>query len=79
MSAHSAIQNLQARMSQDIVGQEKVLERIVIGLLANGNLLVEGLPGRAAVMVLGAGDIEDVREELCGQIARRAPRIVPGA
>ena len=41
--------------------------------------VVEGLPGRAAVMVLGAGDIEDVREELCGQIARRAVHGVPRA
>ena len=47
MNAHSAIMDLQARMSRDIVGQETVLERIVIGLLANGNLLVEGLPGLA--------------------------------
>jgi len=29
------------------VGQGHILERIVIGLLANGNLLVEGLPGLA--------------------------------
>jgi MoxR-like ATPase len=34
-------------MSQDIVGQEHILERLIIGLLANGNLLVEGLPGLA--------------------------------
>ena len=34
-------------MSQDIVGQAHILERIIIGLLANGNLLVEGLPGLA--------------------------------
>ncbi len=34
-------------MSQDIVGQEHILERLLIGLLANGNLLVEGLPGLA--------------------------------
>ncbi len=47
MSAREAIKELQSRMSKDIVGQEHVLERIVIGLLANGNLLVEGLPGLA--------------------------------
>jgi MoxR-like ATPase len=34
-------------MSQNIVGQEHILERLLIGLLANGNLLVEGLPGLA--------------------------------
>ncbi|WP_254694152.1 AAA family ATPase [Sulfitobacter sp. SK012] len=36
-----------ARMRASIIGQERVVERLVIGLLANGNLLVEGLPGLA--------------------------------
>ncbi len=39
--------------------------------------VIEGLPGRAAVMVLGAGDIEDVREDLCAQLARRTSGGVP--
>ncbi len=50
MSTHpprEAILDLKARMSRDIVGQEHILERLLIGLLANGNLLVEGLPGLA--------------------------------
>jgi MoxR-like ATPase len=34
-------------MNQDIIGQERVVERIVIALLANGNVLLEGLPGLA--------------------------------
>ena len=47
MTTRDAILDLKSRMSQDIVGQEHILERILIGLLANGNLLVEGLPGLA--------------------------------
>ncbi len=47
MTPRDAILDLKARMSQDIVGQEHILERLLIGLLANGNLLVEGLPGLA--------------------------------
>jgi MoxR-like ATPase len=47
MSTRETILDLKSRMSQDIVGQEHILERIIIGLLANGNLLVEGLPGLA--------------------------------
>ena len=47
MTTRDVILDLQSRMSQDIVGQEQILERIIIGLLANGNLLVEGLPGLA--------------------------------
>ena len=32
---------------ESIIGQEQIVERLLIGLLANGNLLVEGLPGLA--------------------------------
>ena len=47
MTPRDVILALKARMSQDIVGQEHILERLLIGLLANGNLLVEGLLGLA--------------------------------
>ena len=47
LSAHEQIVELKARMARSIIGQEDVIERLVIGLLANGNLLVEGLPGLA--------------------------------
>ena len=47
MSARKSISDLQARMAESIIGQEAVVERLIIGLLANGNLLVEGLPGLA--------------------------------
>ncbi len=48
MSARERIQELQARIGRSIVGQEHMVERLLIGLLANGNLLVEGLPGRSS-------------------------------
>jgi len=32
-------------MGRSIIGQESIIERLLIGLLANGNLLIEGLPG----------------------------------
>jgi MoxR-like ATPase len=47
MAARETIFDLKERMSRDIIGQEHIVERILIGLLANGNLLVEGLPGLA--------------------------------
>lgn len=46
-SPHEAILDLQNRVNQDIIGQERVVERLVIALLANGNVLLEGLPGLA--------------------------------
>jgi MoxR-like ATPase len=54
MSAHEQIRNLIARMEKSIIGQQAVVERIIIGLLANGNLLVEGLPGLAKTRAIKA-------------------------
>ncbi|GAB4514012.1 MAG: AAA family ATPase [Roseibium sp.] len=45
---------LKTRMQQSIIGQEAVIDRLVIGLLANGNLLVEGLPGLAKTRAIKA-------------------------
>jgi len=47
MSARDQILDLKQRMARSIIGQEAIIERLLIGLLANGNLLVEGLPGLA--------------------------------
>ncbi|GJL81241.1 MAG: ATPase [marine bacterium B5-7] len=47
MSPVETVLELKARMSQSIIGQEDIIENLLIGLLANGNLLVEGLPGLA--------------------------------
>jgi len=45
--ARAAILDLQARVNRDIIGQDRVVERLIIALLANGNVLLEGLPGLA--------------------------------
>ena len=47
MTAREAINVLLDRMNHAVIGQERIVERLVIGLLANGNILVEGLPGLA--------------------------------
>ena len=47
MSAREQILALQERMAQSIIGQAQVVERILLTLLCNGNLLLEGLPGLA--------------------------------
>jgi MoxR-like ATPase len=41
-------------MQDSIIGQQAVVERLIIGLLANGNLLVEGLPGLAKTRAIKA-------------------------
>jgi len=47
MSARDDVLQLKARMGESIVGQERMIERLLLGLLADGHLLVEGLPGLA--------------------------------
>ena len=54
MNARNEILELKRRMGKSIIGQDAVVERIVIGLLANGNLLVEGLPGLAKTRAIKA-------------------------
>ncbi len=48
--------NLQENLSKSILGQEHLIERLLIALLADGHLLVEGAPGLAktrAIKTLG--------------------------
>jgi len=47
MSTLDSVRTLQAKMGESIIGQESVIEQLIIGLLANGNILMEGLPGLA--------------------------------
>jgi len=47
MTSRASILELQKQISKTVLGQEAMIERLLIGLLANGNLLVEGLPGLA--------------------------------
>jgi len=54
MTTHESIQILQQKMNTAIIGQEHIVERLIIGLLANGNLLVEGLPGLAKTRAVRA-------------------------
>lgn len=53
-----AIQQLKARISEQIIGQDILVERMLIALLADGHILVEGAPGLAktrAINVLSKG------------------------
>jgi MoxR-like ATPase len=45
--AQDAFNELRTRLARSIVGQHALIERLLIGLLTNGHLLVEGLPGLA--------------------------------
>jgi MoxR-like ATPase len=54
MTPREQIEELRTRMGKAIIGQREVIERLLIGLLANGNLLVEGLPGLAKTRAIKA-------------------------
>ncbi|GHB32668.1 AAA family ATPase [Salinicola rhizosphaerae] len=54
MSCREAIASLEASVGESIIGQQAVIRRLVIGLLANGNLLIEGLPGLAKTRAIKA-------------------------
>jgi MoxR-like ATPase len=45
--ARDAILDLKARIAKSVLGQDHLVESMLIGLLANGNLLIESLPGLA--------------------------------
>ena len=47
MTPRASLQELQKRMNEAILGQEHVVERLLLTLLCNGNTLLEGLPGLA--------------------------------
>ncbi len=51
------IKQLESLVQQQIIGQNKLINRLLIALLADGHLLVEGAPGLAKTRpVQGVGD-----------------------
>lgn len=46
------VTNLQAGMDQVIVGQKHLVESLLIGLLADGHVLLEGVPGLAKTLAI---------------------------
>lgn len=61
----SQIKQLQDRINSSIIGQEKVVEKIIVALLADGNLLLEGLPGLAKTRA-----IKSLSKELEASLSR---------
>jgi len=47
MTPREAFQSIADHMNQTVLGQEQVVERLLVALLANGHVLMEGLPGTA--------------------------------
>ncbi len=54
MSPYEAITELKKQMSKSIIGQEQLIDSIILVLLADGNMLLEGLPGLAKTRAIKA-------------------------
>lgn len=52
--AHAAFDALKQRLGHWVVGQHAVIDRMLIALLADGHLLVEGMPGLAKTRAIKA-------------------------
>ncbi|MDE7072702.1 MAG: AAA family ATPase, partial [Bacteroidales bacterium] len=50
--ASSFIDLLSMEMKKNIIGQKDMVERLLIGLLANGHVLLEGVPGLAKTLAI---------------------------
>ncbi|QTN39035.1 AAA family ATPase [Cryomorphaceae bacterium] len=54
MAALDQINELRKRMSASIIGQDRLVDRLILVLLSDGNLLLEGLPGLAKTRAIKA-------------------------
>jgi MoxR-like ATPase len=54
MSAQEAFAKLKESINRQIIGQEQLVQRLLIALLADGHLLVEGAPGLAKTRAVKA-------------------------
>ncbi|GIV29946.1 MAG: ATPase [Bacteroidia bacterium] len=52
MSNQEKIQTLLAEIGKVVIGQEKMINRLLIGLFTNGHILLEGVPGLAKTLTI---------------------------
>jgi MoxR-like ATPase len=72
--AHDALENALFEIKRVIVGQEAMLERVLVALLAGGHVLLEGVPGLAKTLT-----VKTVADVLGGSFKRLqfTPDLVP--
>ncbi|MBQ1982496.1 MAG: ATP-binding protein, partial [Clostridia bacterium] len=42
---NTAIRNVKTQLRRDLVGQDEVVDNVIIAIIAGGNVLLEGIPG----------------------------------
>src|SRR5436189_6253188 len=72
--AHAALEGALFEIKRVIVGQEAMLERVLVALLAGGHVLLEGVPGLAKTLT-----VKTVADVLGGSFKRLqfTPDLVP--
>jgi MoxR-like ATPase len=65
MKEAELVQRLTGEIGKVIVGQQLLIERLLVGLLANGHVLLEGVPGLAKTM-----SVETLSETISAQFRR---------
>jgi len=53
-NAAAFIQPLKEELGKVIVGQKRLIDRLIIGMITNGHLLVEGVPGLAKTLTISS-------------------------
>jgi MoxR-like ATPase len=51
-TASAWVQPLRQQMARVVVGQEELIDRLIVGLISNGHILLEGVPGLAKTLAL---------------------------
>jgi MoxR-like ATPase len=51
-AGQAALQAVRAQIARVVVGQEQMIERLLIALLCNGHVLIEGVPGLAKTLTV---------------------------
>ena len=49
-----ALENVRLEIARVIVGQQEIIDRLLIGILANGHILIEGVPGLAKTLIISS-------------------------
>jgi MoxR-like ATPase len=72
--ARDALIDLKARIGQSVLGQDRLIESMLIGLLANGNILIESLPGLAKTRA-----VKTLAKNLAAELFARSVHARPSA
>src|SRR5579863_10074677 len=52
MNVESAVQSIRQEIAKAIAGQQAVIEQVLVAILANGHVLLEGVPGIAKTLIV---------------------------